>query len=71
MNLTHLPLIDLQASDEAVKPALESAFNKIGFALITGHGIAAQQISEMRELLKTYFDRPLTEKLHESISSEH
>ena len=71
MNLTHLPLIDLQASDEAVKPALESAFNKIGFALITGHGIAAQQISEMRELLKTYFNRPLTEKLHESITPEN
>ncbi|MDG1771251.1 MAG: 2-oxoglutarate and iron-dependent oxygenase domain-containing protein [Luminiphilus sp.] len=71
MNLTHLPLIDLQASDETVKPALESAFNKIGFALITGHGIAAQQISEMRELLKTYFNRPLTEKLHESITPEN
>lgn len=71
MTVTHLPTIDLQASDKVVKQALETAFTSIGFALISGHGIAEGHISEMRQLLKTYFNRPLTEKLQGSITPEN
>ncbi|MDG0992583.1 MAG: 2-oxoglutarate and iron-dependent oxygenase domain-containing protein, partial [Luminiphilus sp.] len=71
MTVSNLPTIDLQASDEVVKQALETAFTTIGFALISGHGIAEGQISEMRQLLKTYFNRPLSEKLQESITPEN
>jgi isopenicillin N synthase-like dioxygenase len=71
MNNTHLPVIDLRASDQEVKPALESAFTSIGFALISGHGIASQQVAEMRQLLKTYFERPEADKLMESITPDN
>ena len=71
MTVSDLPTIDLQASDEVVKQALETAFTTIGFALISGHGIAEGQVSEMRQLLKTYFNRPLSEKLQESITPEN
>lgn len=66
-----IPLIDISpflngsdAERRAVAAAVNTACEEIGFLLVTGHGIAASLVDEMRGVSTDFFDRPLEEKLH-------
>ncbi len=65
-----IPLIDispfLKGSDaerRAVAAAVNIACSEIGFLLVTGHGIPASLVDDMRRVSAIFFDRPIAEKM--------
>ena len=66
-----VPLIDLNDADDRIIPELKSGLCDIGFVLVAGHGIPEALVSDLRHQTATYFDRPLSEKLADSITAEN
>lgn len=66
-----IPLIDLNDADERIIPELKRGLCDIGFVLVAGHGIPEALVSDLRHQTATYFDRPLSEKLADSITAEN
>jgi isopenicillin N synthase-like dioxygenase len=65
-----IPIIDIapflqgtQAERRAVATAANAACAEIGFLLVTGHGIPASLVDDMRRVSTTFFARPLEEKM--------
>lgn len=65
-----IPIIDISpfakgtgAERQAVAAAVDTACTEIGFLLVTGHGVPASLVDDMRRVAATFFDRPLEEKL--------
>ena len=66
-----IPLIDLRNQDEHIIPELAQALCEIGFVLVAGHGIPEALVGELRDQTVKYFDRPLPDKLADSIEPEN
>ena len=73
-----IPLIDIQALDgpdtparDAADAALHDALKDIGFAYITGHGLAEAQIEQVREVSKTFFALPEVIKRSYALNQAH
>ena len=60
--------INLEDSDDRVLPILERALCDIGFVLVKGHGVPTELVSNLRQQLVDYFDRPLADKMAERIT---
>ena len=65
-----IPVIDIApfrdgtaTEQQAVAGAVADACTSLGFLIIEGHGVADSLVDEMRTVSRTYFDRPLEEKL--------
>jgi isopenicillin N synthase-like dioxygenase len=65
-----IPLIDLQPfragspeGKQAVAQAVAEAWEKLGFLLVTGHGIGPHEGTDLHAEALAFFDRPLDEKL--------
>ncbi|MGB2419938.1 MAG: 2-oxoglutarate and iron-dependent oxygenase domain-containing protein, partial [Luminiphilus sp.] len=54
-----IPTIDLERDDKEILPTLERALCDTGFVLVKGHGVPAELVSDLRQQLVDYFDRPL------------
>jgi isopenicillin N synthase-like dioxygenase len=70
MTLLSVPIIDIapyrtgDAADKLrVADAVDRACRDIGFLVISGHGIAAEQVEETRAVGRDFFDLPLDEKM--------
>ena len=63
-----IPTIDLERDDDEILPTLERALCDIGFVLVKGHGVPAELVSDLRQQLVDYFDRPLADKMAERIT---
>ena len=70
MTLLSIPIIDIapywtggDPGKRAVAASVDQACRDIGFLIISGHGIPEEMIEETRELARTFFDLPLTEKM--------
>ena len=63
--------INLEDSDDQLLPILERALCDIGFVLVKGHGVPAELVSDLRQQLVSYFDRPLAEKMAERITPDN
>jgi isopenicillin N synthase-like dioxygenase len=66
-----IPTIDLDRDDDESLPTLERALCDIGFVLVKGHGVPAELVSDLRQQLVGYFDRPLAEKMAERITPDN
>jgi isopenicillin N synthase-like dioxygenase len=66
-----IPLIDLNEQDDHIIPELTRALRDIGFVLVAGHGIPDTLVNELRTQMAEYFDRPLAEKLRDTITREN
>ena len=62
-----IPIIDLADHEEQILPTLEKALCDIGFVLVKGHGVPRGLVSDLRQQLVDYFDRPLADKMAERI----
>ena len=76
--MTELPLINIAAlygHDQAAKAesicSLGDAFQQLGFAVITGHGICAEVIHSLRAAVAKYFHLPLSEKSKHIVSKNN
>src|ERR1700733_5781086 len=65
-----IPVIDIApffSRDPAdrlrVAQAWDEAFSTIGFATIAGHGISEALATEVHDITRAFFDRPLAEKM--------
>ncbi len=65
-----IPLIDIApfltggaCERHAVAQAVDAACSDMGFLLVTGHGIPAALVDDMRRVSTAFFERPLEEKL--------
>ncbi len=73
-----LPLVDISElragsahrSTKAVG-GIEAACRDVGFMYVTGHGIDAQTIANMRNAVVAYFSRPRQQKLRDSITRDN
>ena len=63
--------IDLERDDKEILPTLERALCDIGFVLVRGHGIPEKLVSDLRQQLVDYFDRPLVDKMAERITPDN
>jgi isopenicillin N synthase-like dioxygenase len=70
MTLLSISIIDIapywtggDPGKRAVAALVDQACRDIGFLIISGHGIPEEMIEETRELARTFFDLPLTEKM--------
>ena len=66
-----IPTIDLERDDEEILPTLERVLCDIGFVLVRGHGIPGKLVSDLRQHLVDYFDRPLVDKMAERITPDN
>ncbi|MGB2361621.1 MAG: 2-oxoglutarate and iron-dependent oxygenase domain-containing protein, partial [Luminiphilus sp.] len=66
-----IPTIDLGRDDGEILPTLERALCDIGFVLVKGHGVPAELVSDLRQRLVDYFDRPLDDKMAERITPDN
>ena len=66
-----IPTIDLERDDDEILPTLERALCDIGFVLVKGHGVPAELVSDLRQHLVDYFDRPLADKMAERITPDN
>jgi isopenicillin N synthase-like dioxygenase len=66
-----IPTIDLDRDDGEILPTLERALCDIGFVLVKGHGVPAELVSDLRQQLVDYFDRPLDDKMAERITPDN
>lgn len=76
--MTDVPLIDISAltrgdqqEKQAVVTGLGAACRDIGFVVVSGHGVPAATIADIRESVIGYFERPLDKKLAEAISRDN
>ena len=71
-----IPLIDIGHYDavgnnDKLKEKIESACRDAGFMYVYGHGIAPEIIARARDVVVTYFEQPLNEKLRDSITRDN
>ena len=66
-----LPTIDLERDVDEILPTLERALCDIGFVLVKGHGVPPKLVRDLRLHLVEYFDRPMSDKLVESITRDN
>lgn len=73
-----IPLIDISsltgddpAARQSADAALHDALRGIGFAYITGHGIAEAEIERVREISKTFFALPDAVKRSYALNEAH
>ena len=66
-----IPIIDLADHEEQILPTLERALCDIGFVLVKGHGVPAGLVSDLRQNLVDYFERPLADKMAEHITPDN
>ena len=66
-----IPIIDLADHEEQILPTLEKALCDIGFVLVKGHGVPRGLVSDLRQQLVDYFDRPLADKMAERITPDN
>ena len=66
-----IPTIDLERDDDEFLPTLERALCDIGFVLVRGHGVPGTLVSDLRQKLVDYFDRPLADKMAERITPDN
>ncbi len=66
-----IPTMELNRDDVEILPTLERALCDIGFVLVKGHGVPAERVSDLRQQLVDYFDRPLAEKMAERITPDN
>ncbi len=66
-----IPTIDLERDDKEILPTAERALCDIGFVLVRGHGIPEKLVSNLRQHLADYFDRPLVDKMAERITPDN
>lgn len=71
--MSAIPVIDLTAARDGtpadrlqVARQIDAACCEIGFFTVTGHGVAAQTISDLRAAAHAFFELPLAEKLEAS-----
>jgi isopenicillin N synthase-like dioxygenase len=68
--MTTIPVIDLAPAREGghadrlqIAAQIDAACCEIGFFTLTGHGVSAEVISDLRAKAHAFFERPLAEKL--------
>ena len=66
-----IPIIDLADHEEQILPTLEKALCDIGFVLVKGHGVPRGLVSDLRQQLVDYLDRPLADKMAERITPDN
>ena len=60
-----IPTIDLgawRAGDPTVGPAVDTALQRAGFLLVTGHGVGADLRAEVRAAARRFFALPVDVK---------
>lgn len=60
--MSEIPIIDLRADDGVVRASLRRAFEEIGFAVVTGHGIDEALRRDIVEAAHAFFALPVAEK---------
>ena len=70
MNALEIPIVDLcplftgnQKAKETTAKEIDSAFQQVGFLLISGHGVSQSKIQQCADSAKDYFDLPMETKL--------
>lgn len=53
--MSEIPIIDLHGDDEAVRTSLRKAFEEIGFAVVTGHGVDAGLLTGIVDAAHAFF----------------